>query len=210
MNLFIIIFRFLITLVASLLFGMERQKSHKPITFGTFIFVATGACALSITAIIWSPDNPLPLLGTIVTGIGFLGAGAMIKTNDKIMGATTAASIWLFAIFGLSIGAGEYTIGSLIYIVVWIVVIIDRYLAEKGIGSYQRRLLLRTNKLVNEKEIRKIILTEAKKNKLISVEVDKSNSKLTIEYLIEGSKQHINKIPKRLYNEEWFDWCKIE
>jgi putative Mg2+ transporter-C (MgtC) family protein len=210
MDFIIILIRLILTFACAFLFGLERQRSHKPITFGTFIFVSVGACALAITAIIWSPENPLPLLGTIVTGIGFLGAGAMIKTNDKILGATTAASIWLFAIFGLLVGTGEYSISAIIYVAIWVVVLFDRYLAEKGIGSYQRRLIIKTNKIINEKEIRKILLLETKKNKLISVEVDKHDAKLTIEYLIDGSKENLNRIPKRLYEEEWFAWCKIE
>ena|SRR5659263_171028 len=101
MELLIILLRLTLTFALSLIFGYERQRSHKPIGFGTFIFVSVGSCGLAITATILS-ENPLPLLGSVVTGIGFLGAGALIKTNEKTFGFTTAASVWLFAIFGIT------------------------------------------------------------------------------------------------------------
>jgi putative Mg2+ transporter-C (MgtC) family protein len=210
METFVIIFRFLITFMAAFVFGLERQRSHKPVGFGTFTFVATGACVLAITAILWSPQNPLPLMTAIVTGIGFLGAGAMIKTGDKILGATTAAGIWLFAIFGLTIGSGEYFLGGLIYIGMWAVILVDRHLEEEGMGSYQKKLVVITNKIINEKEIRKVLLMETKKYRLVSVDVDKKNNRLSLTYLVDGTKDHLNKIPKRLYEEPWFESCKIE
>lgn len=205
-----IILKFVITFVLSFVFGFDRQRSHKPVGFGTFIFVAVGACVLGMTAIGLSPENPLPLLSAIVTGIGFLGAGAMIRNGDKVMGATTAASIWLFAIFGLTVGVGEFLVAFLIYAGLWVVVLFDRQLEERGIGSYQRRLTIITHQIMNEKDIRKILLSVTKKHRLISVEVSKKESKLAIVYLIEGTRTNLNKIPKRLFEEEWFDSCKIE
>jgi uncharacterized membrane protein YhiD involved in acid resistance len=210
MDIFTILLRFVITFIGAFLFGFERQKAHKPVGFGTFSFVAIGACVLAITAVSWNPDNPLPLLSAIITGIGFLGAGAMIKAGERIIGATTAAGIWLFAIFGLVIGTGEYFLGTLIYIAMWSVVIVDRNLEERGIGLYQRRLTITTSKIVAEKDIKHLLMMESKKHKLMCVDVDKKNARLSFTYLIEGTKEHLNKIPKRLYDESWFESCKIE
>jgi putative Mg2+ transporter-C (MgtC) family protein len=210
MNIFTIFLRFGITFIAAFIFGIERQRSHKPVGFGTFTYVAVGACTLAITAVSWNSENPLPLLSAIVTGIGFLGAGAMIRAGERIIGATTAAGIWLFAIFGLTIGTGEYLLGGLMYLSMWTVVLVDRNFEEKGIGLYQRRLMINTNKIVAEKEIKQILLTESKKHRLVSVDLDKKNARLSFTYLIEGTKDHLNKIPKRLYDEPWFDSCKIE
>ncbi len=210
MDILTIFLRFGITFFAAFMFGIERQRSHKPVGFGTFTYVAVGACTLAITAVSWNSENPLPLLSAIVTGIGFLGAGAMIKSGDKIIGSTTAAGIWLFAIFGLVVGTGEYLLGFLMYTAMWCVVIVDRNLEEKGIGLYQRRLSIATNKIVAEKEIRQILYIESKKHRLVSVDVDKKNARLSFTYLIEGTKDHLNKIPKRLYDEPWFESCRIE
>ncbi|MBU0456881.1 MAG: MgtC/SapB family protein [Nanoarchaeota archaeon] len=205
-----IIIRFLITFFAGLLFGLERQRSHKPIGFGTFIFVAVGSCALSIIAIIIVPENPLPLLGAIVTGIGFLGAGALIRTTDKIFGFTTAAAIWIFAILGLIIGLGQYFIAGIIYISIWLIVIVDRFLEMKGIGSYQRKIIITTNKIINDGQIRSIFNKNSINYKVIDYCIEKSNKKLNIAMLIEGKKESINHLPQDLIKEEWVETCKIE
>ncbi len=202
--------RFLTTFVLAFIFGIARQKSHKPVGFGTFVFVAIGSCALSITAINIASDTPLSLLGAIVTGIGFLGAGALIKTSDKIFGFTSAAAIWLFAIFGLVIGVGEYLLGASIYTLTWVVVLYDLNLERRGIGSYQKRITVITNKMIGEKEIGEILHKYSKRHKLIILDVNKKEGKLNLKYLVEGTKEDINEIPKKLFQKDWFESCKIE
>lgn len=203
--------RLIITFALSLIFGVERQRSHKPIGFGTFIFVSVGACGLAITATILDIENPLPLLGAVVTGIGFLGAGALIKTNDKTFGFTTAASIWLFAIFGIVTGVGEYFVGFVIYILIWTVIFFDKLFEKKGIGYYQKRLIINANKIIDETEIKNQLLSiGSKRLKFISMDVDKKNSRISLTYLIEGTSEDIYKIPKALFINDWFESCKIE
>ncbi len=207
----VILLRLIITFVLSLIFGIERQRSHKPIGFGAFIFVSVGACGLAITATIIDLENPLPLLGAIVTGIGFLGAGALIKTNDKTFGFTTAASIWVFAIFGIATGVGEYFIGISIYTLTWIVIFFDKLYEKKGMGYYQKKLIINTNRIIDEIEIKNQLLSVgSKRSKFISIDVDKKNSKISITYLIEGTAEEIYRIPETLFEKDWFDSCKIE
>lgn len=203
-----ILLRFGIIFVLAFVFGLERQKAHKPIGFGTYIFVSIGACALSIVAHIISPENPLPLLGAIVTGIGFLGAGALIKTSDKIFGFSSAATIWLFAILGLIIGLGEYLVGAIVYVFIWVVIMFDRYLAERGIGSYQKKLVITSKANVGEKEVKKEILLTGLNYKLMSIELDKE--KIVFTYLVEGKKENINRLPDHVFHKPWFISCKIE
>src|SRR3989454_11405638 len=74
--------------------GLERQLHRKPVGLGTFIFVSMGAATLAILAITLEEDNPLPLLGGVITGIGFLGAGPLIRRHDRGFGVTTAAVGW--------------------------------------------------------------------------------------------------------------------
>ncbi|MDD2777707.1 MAG: MgtC/SapB family protein [Methanocellales archaeon] len=206
----IVILRLTITFIMALIFGLERQRSHKPIGFGTFIFVSVGACALSIIAMDVDSTNPFPILGAIVTGIGFLGAGALIRTTDKIFGFTTAASIWLFAILGLIIGLGEYQIGLNLYVIIWMVILFDQILAKKGIGSYQQKIVVCTNKIIDENEIIKVLKENGvKKYKLITLEVNKKKGGLSLTFLIEGSKERIKKIHRVLLNLEWFESCQI-
>jgi putative Mg2+ transporter-C (MgtC) family protein len=203
----IILFRFAITFILSFIYGLERQRAHKPTGFGTFIFVAVGSCGLAMIAM--DLDN-LGLLGAIVTGIGFLGAGALIKTTDKIFGFTTAASIWVFAIFGLIIGTGDYLIGITMYLLIWAIILSDNYLEKRGIGSYQRKILITTNRIMNEKEIRAQLLCDTRKQKLINLAIDRKEKIMIITYLIEGTKEDINKIPERLFSKDWFQSCRVD
>jgi len=208
MDLITLIWRFFLAFILSLLFGLERQRKHKPIGFGTFAFVAVGACALAVTAVTFEPINPLPLLSAIVTSIGFLGAGALIKTTDKIFGFTSAATIWLFAIFGLLIGVGEYVHGLILYSTVWVVMVLDSIFQKKGLGSYQKKLIIQTNRIIDNSDIDSVLGKQ--RPKPMGMEFHKNNSTLILTYLIQGSKEEINQIPKILAKKDWFDSFKIE
>ena len=188
-----LIIRIAITFVLSLIFGIERQFSNKPIGFGTFIFVSIGACGLAISAIHLNYENPLPLLSAIVTGIGFLGAGALIKTSDKIFGFTSAASIWLFAIIGLTIGIGYYAISFSLYVLIWIVVIIDKYFESKGLGLYQKKITLVLNKEYSKNEIKGIL--NAKKYKTLNIHFDKSKNLYSFTLIVENSRTNMERLP---------------
>jgi len=195
----IVLLRLTIIFVLSFIFGIERQKSHKPVGFGTFIFVAIGSCALAIIAM--DLQGAISLLGAIVTGIGFLGAGALIKTTDKIFGFTTAASIWLFAILGLVIGIGDYKTGGVIYIFIWICIFIDKQFEEGKLVMYQKKLELKIHPINRDKEL--INLFEKyriKKYKLISKKTDKKEKSVTINYLITGWGDDIRNLMNDLEN----------
>ena len=203
-----IIIKFFVVLVLSILFGIERQISKKPVGFGTFIFVAVGSCSLGIIALKISPENPLPLLSAIVTGIGFLGAGALIKSTDKIFGFTSAAGIWLFAIIGLTFGIGEYKIGLITYVIVWIVVVTDKYLENKGISSYQRKVNIKTIGIVEKSKILSIF--SGIKWKLVSLSINKKEKRCNINYLISLPREKINEISKELEKKSWIESFSIE
>jgi putative Mg2+ transporter-C (MgtC) family protein len=199
MELKIIFLRLLITFVLAIIFGIERQQSHKPVGFGTFVFVAIGSCSLSLIALDLGKENPLPLLSAIVTGIGFLGAGALIKTTDKIFGFTTAASIWLFAIMGLIIGTGYYKMGLIVYFFVWICIFTDKYLENGSIISYQKRINLELNNTHDEEKITNLFSKfKVKKYKLLYKRINKRDKKLAISYLVESSGKNLRELVESL------------
>lgn len=207
MDAFTVFIRIIITFALSFAFGMERHRAHKPLGFGTYTFVAIGSCGLAIAALNLASSH---LLGAIITGIGFLGAGALIKSGEKIMGTVSAASIWLFASLGLIIGIGDYFLAVIIYILVWAVLLFDKHLEKKGIGSHQKKLVMVADKIIGEKELRNHFAVHTQKHKMIAVDIDKKNKKVTLTYLIEGSREHINKMIKELYQEPWLESCKVE
>lgn len=133
-----VVVRLLFVFALSFSVGLERQLHRKPVGFGTFIFVSMGAATLTILAVALEADNPLPLLGGVITGIGFLGAGALIRSNDRVFGFTTAALVWAMAALGVAAGAGLYLLVLVNYAVVWAVVLTDRFLESKGFGAHAK------------------------------------------------------------------------
>jgi|LGVF01.2.fsa_nt_gb putative Mg2+ transporter-C (MgtC) family protein len=116
------------------LIGFERQKKHKIAGMTTHLMVAFGAAALAIVqeymvldAISYLEVHPQlvgsmviqrqRIIAQIIAGVGFLGTGAIIKTNGAITGLTTAATLWLSAIIGIIFGLGYITLGIVLSLV---------------------------------------------------------------------------------------------
>ena len=203
--------RLLLVFNLAFIFGVERQRHHKPVGFGTFIFVAIGSSVLSIIAEELSPDNPLPLLGAIMSGIGFLGAGALIKSPDKVAGFTTAASIWAIAVLGVVIGIGNYLIGFTLYSLMWIVIFFDRYLEKKGVGSYRKKITIFTDRLIEEKDVREFFKKiGVKETHLIALGIENDSKKRSFSYFVEGDLEKIKKIPAEVDKNKWISSFKLE
>ena len=99
-------------LVAGLI-GLERELAGKAAGMRTYGLVGIGAAMFTVTAIygFGSLDYASRIVGGVITGIGFLGAGAILHTKVHIVGLTTAAGLWVAAGVGLAIGSGLYLIG---------------------------------------------------------------------------------------------------
>jgi putative Mg2+ transporter-C (MgtC) family protein len=91
--------------------GTERELSDQPAGLRTHILLTIGACLFTlISAYGFGPNSdPSRLAAQIVTGIGFLGAGAIIRQGFSVRGLTTAATLWVVAAVGLAAGAGYYS-----------------------------------------------------------------------------------------------------
>ena len=77
-------------------------------------------------------------------------------------------------------------------------------------GSYQKKLTLITNKIINEKELKKYFITYTRKHKILSVDIDKKSNKTTLTYIIEGSRSNMNKLMREIYKESWLEFCRVE
>jgi putative Mg2+ transporter-C (MgtC) family protein len=111
------------------LIGAEREFQDKAAGFRTIILITVGSVLFTIFSISMDPENSRTrVAANIVTGIGFLGAGAIVREHGRIGGLTTAATIWLAAALGMGIGAGELVFVSISTVVVLIVLFIFPYL----------------------------------------------------------------------------------
>lgn len=92
--------------------GIERELHGRPAGIRTHILVAIGACLLTMVSFapltVGQTADPSRLAAAVVTGIGFIGAGAILRHGDSVMGLTTAASLWVAASVGVAVGAGWY------------------------------------------------------------------------------------------------------
>ncbi len=109
--------RLLCALLAGALIGIERELTHKPAGLRTHMLVALGTSLIVITAVEsrMSPSDLSRVIQGLVTGIGFLGGGAILKltAEHEIHGLTTAASIWTTAALSIAAGLGEVAMMAL-------------------------------------------------------------------------------------------------
>src|SRR5260370_8975867 len=94
--------------------GSERERKEKPAGLRTMALVALGSCAFTMVGYAFTSNtgDAGRVAAQIVTGIGFLGAGVLIRGTGGVQGATTAATIWIVAATGMAIGAG-YVAGGI-------------------------------------------------------------------------------------------------
>ena len=108
-----IILRLVLSVVLSGFIGLERQMHKRTAGLRTHILVSLGSCLIMLTSIyvfdIYKdkvPLDPARIAAGVITGIGFLGAGAIIRDRAEVKGLTTAASLWVVAGLGLAVGCG--------------------------------------------------------------------------------------------------------
>src|SRR6266853_981155 len=152
----------LIKLVLALVFGAiigtEREYKTKAAGFRTVILIMVGSTLFTIVSGIFGKNtDPTRVASNIVTGIGFIGAGAIFKEGNFVKGLTTAAVIWISAAIGMSIGIGQYEFAFLSLCIVmsvllgfsWFQNIIDKSNVSK---AYKITLLGHTHEKQNELE----------------------------------------------------------
>ncbi|OMF34619.1 hypothetical protein BK133_12205 [Paenibacillus sp. FSL H8-0548] len=123
-----VIIRLAIAMVLGLVLGMERELKRKPAGLKTSLVITLASCLLTIVSnhsayefpkVSGIVMDPMRLAAQIVTGVGFLGAGVILKRNhDMISGLTTAAMVWVASAIGIAVGAGF--IGEAIIAVVFL------------------------------------------------------------------------------------------
>lgn len=117
------------------LIGLEREIDGQPAGLRTHMILCVGAALAAILSILYSrhlsnpefPSDPARIVAQVVSGIGFLGAGAILRLGITIKGLTTAGSLWTTAIIGISCGSGYYELAiSATILVILILSIINK------------------------------------------------------------------------------------
>jgi putative Mg2+ transporter-C (MgtC) family protein len=106
-----IIVRLLLAGAIGGLLGAEREVRRKSAGFRTNILIAIGSCIFTIVGVSFGAGDPSRVTAQVVTGIGFLGGGAILHSGNSVHGMTTAAMIWVNAALGAAIGLGHIHLG---------------------------------------------------------------------------------------------------
>lgn len=131
-----LILRVFLAMAFGFLLGLDRENKNKPIDFRAFIIVAVTTCIVAImgqelyAALSGSVDEMAPLdlakvIAGVLTGIGFLGAGAIIHRDDnRVIGTATGASIWASGGMGLALGFGFYGIALVAFAAIGLTLVV--------------------------------------------------------------------------------------
>uniref|UniRef100_A0A7C3MJ76 MgtC/SapB family protein n=1 Tax=Dictyoglomus thermophilum TaxID=14 RepID=A0A7C3MJ76_DICTH len=139
---FEIIKRLIFSLILSGIIGWEREKEEKPAGFRTHILVSLGATLFMIVSAYAFPNtDPTRIAAQVVTGIGFIGAGTILRNEHSVKGLTTAASIWAVSGIGMAVGAGLYFPAFFTTLFILAVLILATKLEKVFIGSHRDLIL---------------------------------------------------------------------
>ncbi|MEP7292382.1 MAG: MgtC/SapB family protein [Chloroflexota bacterium] len=107
--------------------GLDRERKQRDAGLRTHILVGTGACLFTVLSMLAFPGgDPGRVASQILPGIGFLGAGTILKHGRSVHGLTTAASIWITAAIGMAVGTGAWFLALCGTLLIWFVLAVIR------------------------------------------------------------------------------------
>jgi putative Mg2+ transporter-C (MgtC) family protein len=113
--------RVLVALVFGLVLGAEREFRGHPAGLRTMALISVGSCiftGLGLIPAFGRSVDPTRIAAQLVTGVGFLGAGSILRQGEEVRGLTTAASIWVVASLGMAVGFGYYLLAFIAVLLV--------------------------------------------------------------------------------------------
>ena len=107
--------RIILAFILGGIIGFERERVDKPAGLRTHILVSIGSAQFTILSFYAFPgSDPSRVAAYVVAGIGFIGAGTIIQARDRVIGVTTAASLWVAAAVGMATGIGFYLLAIVV------------------------------------------------------------------------------------------------
>lgn len=196
-----IVLRIFMALLFGGIIGLERQYHDKPAGFATNTLICVGSAVFSLLSILsahYLGGDPARIAAQIVAGVGFLGAGSILRDGNKISGLTTAAGIWLVAAVGMAVGYGQYFIGAVATASVLILQLFVRKLMNAF--DYVQLYDSLTIKCEPKWSIVEKIKSVFKNNQaeIIKEEIHKENGLLILKLVVNMSATKYQKIVKEL------------
>jgi len=138
--------RLLMAAVLGAAIGLEREIHEHPAGMRTHLLVSVGSAAFTVLSIFAFPSadsDPARVAAQIVSGIGFLGAGSILKEGATIRGLTTAASLWAVAAVGMAAGAGAWSVAAVLTIIAILSLWPLQTITYRLVGRDQHRVHIR-------------------------------------------------------------------
>ena len=179
MDLSLFFIRLLICFILSILIGLERQLRHRMVGLRTNVLVCIGAFLFVYLSFGINASDKTRIAAQVVSGIGFLGAGVILRDGNKIKGLNTAATLWCVAAIGTLCASGlviEATIGTVFVLISNIILrIISLLVMEKIKASSKEKYTIRINcKKDKEEKVRTNFAKTIDKNDLVLTSFEKS------------------------------------
>lgn len=151
-------FRLLLALLLGAIVGTERKHKGQVAGIRTFALISMGACLAMILSIYVPQEymglkngDPGRIAAQVITGIGFLGGGAMIQQRGVVRGLTTAAGIWITAIIGMAVGVGMYVASIVCTLFIFLVIVgFNRFEHLIHIGQETKVISIRSKGIMRD------------------------------------------------------------
>lgn len=143
-----VLLRLACAMLVGLVIGTEREYTHRPAGMRTHILVALGACTVSILGeyifLHYSTNaDPARLSAQVIAGVGFLGAGTIMREGVNVKGLTTAASVWAVACLGIAAGFGHYALAIVGMVLIFLTLTVLEWLQDKMFqGNHHRKFYI--------------------------------------------------------------------
>lgn len=152
------VFKLCLSLVLGAVVGYERKRKGQPAGLRTFSLIAMGATLAMLVSIYVCQEyvglkngDPGRIAAQVITGIGFLGAGAIIQMKGSVRGLTTAAGIWMVATIGMAVGVGMYSVALIATVLVLFILIqLERIEHRVNMGAEARTVRLKLRGIVTD------------------------------------------------------------
>ena len=122
--------KILVAVILGAIIGFEREQKEKPLGLRTIMIASLGSCLITLTIFNHFPQETGRILAGIITGIGFLGAGAIIANKRQIQGLTSAITVWTVAVIGAVVGLGDFYISTFVSMLIFLILKTD-YIEKK-------------------------------------------------------------------------------
>ncbi|MCF0058873.1 MgtC/SapB family protein [Dyadobacter sp. CY356] len=194
------LYKLLFSFFLGAIIGAEREYRSKSAGLRTLILIAVGSTLFTLVSIRISGDAGR-VAANIVTGIGFIGAGIIFRENNRVVGITTAAIVWVTAALGMAIGAGFYVIALYAFLVSGMCLVIlspiQKWIRNKNqIRSYRLMSIYHKKTLKDYEELFKLYgLT------ILGAEQNRSGNHITGNWLLQGSNVTHEKLTEYLLND---------